>query len=104
VGPLGFIEQALRFARYRAAVLAGDAANANTPGFIPRDVVPTAQVGERGLRFAAAIRDVNPGGPAGAIEYAMGGIAKNSVWYRALAAQARAVLREFRTVAEETRR
>jgi hypothetical protein len=104
MGPLVFIEQAMQFARYRGAVLAGDAANASTRGFIPRDVEPTVEVSERGLRFAAAIRDVDTGGPAGAIEYAMGGIAKNSVWYRALAAQARAVLREFRTVAEEMRR
>ena len=104
MGALDFIEQAMRFARYRAAVLAGDAANAGTPGFIPRDVAPAPQMSERGVRFAAAVRDVDTGGSSGAIEYAMGGIAKNSVWYRALAGQARAVLREFRTVAEETRK
>jgi hypothetical protein len=98
------VEQAMRFGRYRAAVLAGDAANAATPGFTPRDVEPIAQVSERGVRFAAMVRDVDTGGSVGAIEYAMGGIAKNSVWYRALAEQARAMLREFRTVAEETRR
>jgi len=102
--PLALIEQAMRFARYRAAVLAGDAANAGTPGFVPRDVEPAAQTTERGLRFAAAMREVDAGGPTGAIEYAMGGIAKNSVWYKALTEQARAMLREFRTVAEETRR
>jgi hypothetical protein len=102
--PLAFIEQAMRFARYRASVLAGDAANAGTPGFIPRDVAPVAQISERGARFAAAVREVDAGGAVGAIEYAMGGIAKNSVWYRALTEQARAMLREFRTVAEETRR
>jgi hypothetical protein len=102
--PLAFIEQAMRFARYRAAVLASDAANAGTPGFTPRDVEPAAQVTEGGLRFAAAVREVDAGGSVGAIEYAMGGIAKNSVWYRALAEQAHAMLREFRTVAEETRR
>ena len=44
MGPLGFIEEAMRFARYRAAVLAGDAANASTPGFIPRDVIPAVQI------------------------------------------------------------
>ena len=104
MGPLAFIEQAMQFARYRAAVLAGDAANAGTGGFTPRDVAPVAQLTPGGLRFAAAIREVDTGGPSGAIEYAMGGIAKNSVWYRGLTQQARAMLRELRTVAEEMRR
>lgn len=94
----------MRFARYRAAVLASDAANAGTPGFTSRDVTPVAQITEGGVRFAAAIRDVDAGGSVNTIEYAMGAIAKNAVWYRALVRQAHAMLREFRTVAEETRR
>lgn len=102
--PLALIEQAMRFARYRSAVLASDAANAGTPGFKPRDVAPIAQPTENGIRFAAAVREIDASGAVGAIEYAMGGIAKNGVWYRALADQARAMLREFRTVAEESRR
>lgn len=102
--PLALIEQAMRFGRYRAALLASDAANAGTAGFTPRDVSPAAQLAEGGVRFAATVREVDAGGAVGAIEYAMGGIAKNSLWYRALAEQARAMLREFRTVAEESRR
>jgi hypothetical protein len=102
--PLALIEQAMRFARYRAAVLASDAANAGTAGFTPRDVAPASQTVEGGVRFVAAVREVDAGGAVGAIEYAMGGIAKNGVWYRALTEQARAMLREFRTVAEESRR
>ena len=102
--PFDLIEQAMKFSGYRAAVLASDAANTGTPGFVPRDVAPVAQPSEGGLRFAAEMREVDVGGPVASVEYAMGAMAKNSVWYRALAAQARAMLREFRTVAEESRR
>lgn len=101
---LDMVEQSMRFAQYRAALLAGDAANAHSAGFQPSDaaLVPDASGG--GLRFAAALRDVETAGPISTVEYAMGAIAKNSVWYRALARQARAILREFRVVAEEARR
>ena len=34
----GAVEQALRLERARAAYLAADAANAATPGFVPRDL------------------------------------------------------------------
>ena len=101
---LDIVEQGLKFSSYRAAVLAGDAANASTPGFTPRDVAPQPRLSERGFQFAAAVREVGTRGPVVTVEYAMAKLAKNSVLYRALAAQERAVLREFRVVAEEERR
>ncbi len=101
---LRMVEDAMQFARYRAAVLAGDVANAGTAGFQPRDVSLSADVSDGGLRFASAMRDVSTADPVSTVEYAMGAIAKNSVWYRALTQQTRAMLREFRTVAEEERR
>jgi len=97
------VEAGMRFARARAAVLASDVANAHTPGFIPRDVEPILERVGSGMRFAAALEDVGAGG-TGALEYSMGATAANSVTYRALADEERAMLREFRTVAEEARR
>ncbi|HME80661.1 MAG TPA: hypothetical protein VKF82_01145 [Candidatus Eremiobacteraceae bacterium] len=101
---LRMVEGAMQFARYRAAVLAGDVANAGSTGFAPKDVTLTAGPGDGGLRFASAMHDVSTADPVSTVEYAMGAIAKNAIWYRALTQQTRALLREFRTVAEEERR
>jgi flagellar basal body rod protein FlgB len=104
VSALSIIEQGIAVARQRAAVLASDAANASTPGFVAQDVTSEPRASSAGIRFAAILHDVRSGGSIGTLEYAMGAIAKNSVWYRALTGQVRAVLREFKTVAEESRR
>lgn len=103
---LSLVEQGMRFAQARAALLAADVANAATPGFVPRDVTPVVESGltPGGLRFAAATQELASGGPAASLEYAMAATAKNSVTYRALADQERAMLRELRIVAEESRR
>jgi flagellar basal body rod protein FlgB len=103
---LGFtlVEQGMRVAQQRAAVLAGDAANARTPGFIPSDVSTVVGSTSQGFTFAGAVRDAQVAGEGGTIEFAMGATAENSVRFRALADQERAMLREFRTVAEEARR
>lgn len=103
---LGFslVEQGMRIAQQRAAVLAEDAANARSPGFVARDVAPVLESSEDGIRFAASVRIAQGAGVGGTIEYAMGATAENSVRFRALADQERAMLREFRTVAEESRR
>lgn len=100
----GAVEQALRLERARAAYLAADAANAATPGFVPRDLSIERIAGGAGAAFSAAVVDVDAAGSAGIIEYTMGATAKNAVRYRALADQERAMLREFRAVAEEGRR
>lgn len=94
----------MRFARYRQSVLASDAANATSAGFQPKDVALRVQPEQAGVRFAAAIADVSASGSVATVEFAMGAIAKNAVWYRALTQQTHAILREFRTVAEEARR
>lgn len=101
---LDTVQNSMDFAQYRAAILAADAANAGSTGSHPRDISLETNASAGGLRFAAALRDVETAGPVSTVEYAMGAIAKNSVWYRALARQTRAILREFRTVAEEARR
>lgn len=101
---LGFVEQGMRLAQERAAVLAEDAANARSPGFVARDVVPQLVMSDQGMRFAASVRSAQGEGEGGTIEFAMGAIAENSVRFRALADQERAMVREFRTVAEEARR
>jgi hypothetical protein len=98
------VEQGMRLAQARASVLAADAANSRTPGFVPRDLTPVVEQSDAGLRFAAAIRSTPSVGEGGAIEYAMGATADNSVRFRTLADQERAMLREFRTVADEGRR
>ena len=100
----GVVEQGLRFAQLRAAVLAEDAAHARTPGFIARDIAPEPEVTASGVRFAAAMRVVERPGEAGTIEHAMGATAENALRFRALADQERAMLREFRTVAQDARR
>lgn len=98
------VEQGMRIARARAAYLAADAANATSPGFEGRDLA----VSPAGSRSAAPFRValVRSGAPGGTniIDYTMAANAKNAVSYRALADQERAMLREFRTVAEEARR
>lgn len=93
----------MHLAQERAAVLAADAANARTPGFAVRDLAPVIEESPTGLRFASAMREAGAGA-RGAIEYAMGASAENSIRFRALADQAHAMLREFRIVAEEARR
>jgi len=97
------VEQGLRIARERAAYLAADAANAQTPGFVPHDVAVGPGSGG-GAPFAAALREVQATGASGVLEYAMGATAKNAVTFRALSEQERSMLREFRIVAEEARR
>lgn len=101
---LSIIEQGLAFAQRRAAVLASDAANANTPGFVARDIAPAPRPTPEGIRFATVLGEFPDESGAGSLEYAMGATAKNGVWFRALTVQARAILREFKTVAEESRR
>ena len=100
----GLVEQGLNVAQLRARVLAEDAANARSTGFVARDVVPTPELTDRGLEFAAAFRSAPSLGESGTIEYAMGATAENSLRFRALADQERAMLREYRTVAEDARR
>lgn len=103
-GSFGLVEQGLDVAQLRARVLAEDAANARSIGFVARDVAPTPESSDRGLEFAAAVRSAATSGESGTIEYAMGATAENSLRFRALADQERAMLREYRTVAEEARR
>jgi flagellar basal body rod protein FlgB len=98
------IEQGIRMAQARAAVLSSDTANARTPGFVPSDLAGTIVRDESGVHFAATLHEVGARGPSGTIEYAMGATAQNSVRFRALADQERAIVREFKTVAEESRR
>ncbi|MBC5823629.1 MAG: hypothetical protein GIW99_06130 [Candidatus Eremiobacteraeota bacterium] len=97
------VEQGLHFLRDRAAVLASDVANARTQGFVAVDIDPVARVNSAGAVFAEAVKEVGRG-KTGVLEYAMGATAQNSVAYKALAEQERAMLKEFRTVAEEARR
>lgn len=100
------VEQGMRLASDRAAVLAGDAANARTPGFVVADLAPRPRPSREGDAIAldAVALRVNEGGQAGTVEYVMGATAKNAVTYRALADQERAMLREYKVVAEEARR
>jgi len=98
------VENGIRLAETRAAILATDAANARTPGFVPYDVTPELVPSDAGLTFAAAVRQASSSGETGTLEFAMSATAENSVRFKALADQERAMLREFRTVAEESRR
>jgi hypothetical protein len=92
------VEAGLAFGRDRAVVLAMDAANARRPDFVAVDLQP----GASGFgRFVA--RALGPGTSA-TIENAMAASAQNSVRYRALADQERAMLREFRNAADDARR
>jgi len=101
---LSLVEQGMRVAQQRAAVLAADAANARSPGFVARDVKPVLEDSAGGMTFAAAVQTAQNAGEGGTLEYAMAATAENSVHFRALADQERAMLREFRTVASESRR
>ena len=93
------VEGGMAVARLRATILATDATNARTPGFQPIDIQPA------GDRFGSVVvRALDASGTAGTIERSMAASAQNSVRYRALADQERAMLREFRTVAEDARR
>lgn len=103
-GSFGLVEQGMNVAQLRARVLAEDAANARSSGFVARDIAPAPELSDRGLEFAAAVRSAPSSGASGTIEYAMGATAENSLRFRALADQERAMLREYRTVAEDARR
>jgi flagellar basal body rod protein FlgB len=93
------VEAGLAFGRARAVVLATDAANAQSQGFRAVDIAPA------GERFnGLVVRALGSGGAAGTIERAMAASAQNSVRYRALADQERAMLREFRSAADGARR
>jgi hypothetical protein len=95
------LETGMAIARDRAAALSIDAAKARAPGFRPFDVA-AEPAGESGI--AERVVTAKPLGASGAIEYAMGATAENSIRFRALADQERAMLREFRTVTDEARR
>lgn len=103
-GAIGLVEQGLEVARFRASVLAEDVANARSTGFVPRDVEPEVVATDHGLAFAAAVRTAGAPGESGTIESSMGATAENSLRFRALADQERAMLREYRSVAEASRR
>ena len=101
---LGYVEAGLRFAQQRASVLAADTANARTPGFQPKDLTMTLADSATGLRFAAALHDVDVRGTVGLLEYSTATQGKNAVRYHALADQERAMLHELRMIAQEARR
>jgi len=103
-GSFALVEQGLQVAQLRGRVLAEDAANARSPGFVARDVDPAPELTDRGLEFAAALHTAPAAGESGTIEFTMGATAENSLRFRALADQERAMLREYRTVADEARR
>ena len=98
------VETAMRFARTRGALLAEDVANARTPGFVARDASLVATPTEGGEAFSTVLHDVTVNGPSGVLEYAMGAEARNAVAYHELAQQERAMLRELRSVAEQSER
>ena len=97
------VEQGISFLRRRSALLAADVANAHTPGYVSRDAQPLVFQSAAGLRFGAKLKSV-PAGGAAALESALAATASNSVAYKALADQERAMLKELRTVIEEARR
>ena len=103
-GAIGLVEQGLRVAQLRGGVLAEDAANARSTGFVARDVEPVVARTDGGVTFAAAVRTAPVLGESGAIEFAMGATAENSLRFRSLADQEHAMLREYRSVAEASRR
>jgi hypothetical protein len=98
------VESAMRFARMRGALLAQDVANARTPGFVAKDASLIPAPTEEGDRFFAVLHDLTVTGPSGVLEYAMGAQARNAVAYHELAQQERAMLRELRSVAEQSER
>ncbi len=102
---IGFnaVEQGMQFLLQRSAVLATDVADAAIPKFVAQDIQPVVRAGPAGLSIAAVRKEVSSSA-SGALEYAMAATAKNSVRYRALADQERAMLKELRTVVDEARR
>jgi flagellar basal body rod protein FlgB len=100
----GMVEDGMSAAARRAAVLASDAANALTPGFVPSDVVVGIEPTEDGIRFVSAVAQAQSGGMASDIERVMAATADNSIRFRSLADQERAMLHEYREVAEDQRR
>lgn len=96
------VESGMAAARFRSAVLSLDAAGSRERDFAGRDVSPEIVASADGARFALAVRAV-PSGPEG-IERAMAATAENSIRFRALADQERAMLREYRVVVEDARR
>ncbi len=93
------IEAGLAFGRGRAVVLAVDAANARRKGFVGVDVRRDSQA------FSGFVaRALGGNGASSTIESTMAASAQNSVQYRALADQERAMLREFRNAADDARR
>jgi flagellar basal body rod protein FlgB len=97
------VETGLRFAQARAALLADDIANVQSPGFIPRDAHLVAAPPDAGSPFGAAFETID-GGPVQTLERALGAAAHNAITYRELTEQEHALLREVRIVAEESRR
>lgn len=95
------LESGMAIARDRAAALSIDAALARTPRFRPFDVAAEPDGADA---VAERVVEAKPAGASGAIEYAMGATAENSIRFRALADQERAMLREFRTVTDEARK
>ena len=93
------LETGLALERGRSMVLAADAANARRPGFVAVDLQAAPQ--EFGGYVVRALRG---SGASATIENAMAASAENSVRYRALADQERAILREFRSAADDARR
>lgn len=98
------IEAGMRFAQARAAVLADDVANARTPGFVAHDAALATGDGDESAPFALVLESASTRGPASVLEFAMSAQARNAVTYRALADQEHAMLKELRSVAEESRR
>jgi hypothetical protein len=103
---LGFamVEDGMSVAARRAAVLASDAANVRTPGFVPSDVAEGVEDDGAGPRFVSAVTAMQTGGLTGDVEHVMTATAQNSIRFRSLADQERAMLHEYRTVAEDQRR
>ncbi|MDQ6779657.1 MAG: hypothetical protein M3Z37_00675 [Candidatus Eremiobacteraeota bacterium] len=100
----GCVEEGLRFATLRAAVLAADTANARTPGFQPVDVEPSPSFSADGVRFAARLHETGARGTVGVLQFSMAAQGRNAVRFHALADQERAMLHELRLVAQEARR
>ncbi|HXW76200.1 MAG TPA: hypothetical protein VEJ20_02200 [Candidatus Eremiobacteraceae bacterium] len=98
------VEDGLRACVVRGALLASDAANAHTPNFTPADLVPVSRDGLASANFGYALERVQTQNAGAAIEAVMAATAENSIRFRSLADQEHAMLREFRTVAEELRR
>ncbi len=97
------VETGLRFAQARAALLADDIANLQSPGFVPHDVHLVAAPPNSASPFGAVFERIDAG-PVQTLERALGAAAHNAITYRELTEQEHAMLREVRIVAEESRR